>query len=492
MIGHAGPILAGPVRASRFLVITLGLIYYLAYEHPQWVGQPGVGPVPIGVLPVRPDVWYTGMWLAFAVALAWLTRDVARARMGIGGDAALGADVDDRSLRRWAMVAVAVAYGVELATRLATSRALGLEERLQGDVLVALVGVAAVGLGATLLRPPPTRLLIAGLIVGGIAVRTVLIFRVPPDPTYADNLVTIGMSLPKLVAGQTPYVYYDFGTHVNPMPYLPWTVLGYVPPYLLGVDIRWTNVFLSTAIVGLIWWVARSLVLAPPVQRDLVLVASVHFILPISAGKDAFTEWQMFNVAVVLAFGAAILGRARLSAAAYGVAGASMPLAIFFAPSLAAYALRTRPPREVAILVAIVVAAAGLPTLAFLALDPAAMVATLVDPPREFAEKLARGEVSWPYLLLWHTLAGTWLPHVQPAIVFATIAAAARWVRDPVSLVAVAAMSYLTLVLFSPLVVPHMFPIVLALAIVLEAAGAAYPSDPAHPPATRRTCPELR
>ncbi len=69
-----------------------------------------------------------------------------------------------------------------------------------------------------------------------------------------DMLATIDRSLNELLAGRFPYL--DFPP---PMPYLPVTFLAYLPPKLLGLDLRWTNLIVDAAAVGATFCLARRL-----------------------------------------------------------------------------------------------------------------------------------------------------------------------------------------------------------------------------------------
>lgn len=75
--------------------------------------------------------------------------------------------------------------------------------------------------------------------------RSLMIAYVAYDTIYADMLRTIDRSLGLLLAGEFPYV----DKPPPAMPYWPLTFLQYLPPKLLGWDLRTTNVVVDLATV---------------------------------------------------------------------------------------------------------------------------------------------------------------------------------------------------------------------------------------------------
>lgn len=89
--------------------------------------------------------------------------------------------------------------------------------------------------------------LVAGTRILNLATR-------PFDRLDGDMLPTIDRGLGELLAGRFPYV--DFPP---PMPYLPATFLAYLPPKLLGVDLRWANIALDALVALTTVYLARRL-----------------------------------------------------------------------------------------------------------------------------------------------------------------------------------------------------------------------------------------
>src|SRR5207244_1831301 len=125
-------------------------------------------------------------------------------------------------------------------------------------------------------------------------------------------------------------------------------LFSYFPAFIAGIDIRWTNAVLSLALVVVFWAMFRRLGLSRSTEQGYVLALALYFVLPRAIGHDANSELQLFSLALIGALGLIALGRDRLAAAAYGVALGAMPMAVFCAPPLVAFAARTRSHRELA------------------------------------------------------------------------------------------------------------------------------------------------
>lgn len=78
---------------------------------------------------------------------------------------------------------------------------------------------------------------IAGLVLG---TRVLVLWVCRFDRLTGDMLPTIDRSLDELLAGRFPYVNFP-----PPMPYLPGTFLAYLPPKILGLDLRLSNLVLD-------------------------------------------------------------------------------------------------------------------------------------------------------------------------------------------------------------------------------------------------------
>jgi hypothetical protein len=465
--GHTSPGpsgVPGPRLPRRFLLLLgLALLYYVINKHPQYQPQEHELSAPVPLLPIPIVVWHTIGWLIFGTGL-W-TLFASRAEWA--------PSADDVPLRRSALATLALAFAIELVARLSGVGFFGLEQRVGWAGLLVPGTLGLLALAALLRWPPATPVLTLLMLAGGLGVRLSWLALVPPDPKHSDNMFVIRGGFERLVAGQTPYAYFDFGTHTNPMPYLPWTFLSYLPPFLARLDLRVTSIVLSLALVLLLWALFRALPMSPTVRNGLVLVLGVLYALPLSISLDVQTEFPMFNLMLVLTFALIALRRLHPAAVVYGVALGAMPVALYTVAPLLCFTVRGRPWRQAASLVAIVLVVAGVPVLAFLFWDPHAFLWAVSYVPREAWKSLDNGHWDTPFTpIVWHRLGG-WLRAVQVAwfLVFATLA----WqrLRTVHGLIALAAGSHLALVLSGPYVGPHLVQVVLFLAVLGEAVRAA-------------------
>lgn len=403
---------------GRFLLLVgLELLYYVSFSFTKWQPRPGQLSVPVSLLPIPSVVWYTGTWLVFGAAMGvlLLSRGPLTPAMTTVG------------VRRIAILAVVGAFAFEIVSRLMTVGFFGLERRVAPGWLGAGAVLILAGGGLLLWlvrRPPSTRVLMALLLLGGLAVRALWFVLIPSDPAHSDNMFVILGGLQRFLAGQTPYAYFDFGTHKNPMPYLPWTFLSYVPAYVARLDIRLTNDVISLVILFTLWATARVLPIRNETRESVMLALGVFYCLPLSVSLDQQTEFQLFNLAMVLTFTLIAVQRDRLAAAGYGVALGAMPVALYCAPPLLAFALRQRRPRDVLVLMALAAATALVPILAFLGWDAQAFLWAVSYVPRENYQALNTTgaatlnvvDYELPVRMAWHLWAGRQLVFVQLAL----------------------------------------------------------------------------
>lgn len=467
MLMSAAELSPGGRLLERGLVryaLLLGLIttFFLTYRHTVWLPRPGQHPERLALLPVSDAVWHSIGWTIFIALLLVLLLAPARPRPV----------PSDRPLRRLAVGALAAAYVITLWSRLATGRTLGpLESAGQAPLAIAAV-IALIVLVGVLLRPPPLRWLLGSFLLAGVLLRLVLYAVVTPDAGFSDNLPAIERSLERLRAGLTPYAIHDFGSHTNPMPYLPLTFLVYLPAQLIGLDIRLTNLVLTTLLTLGVWRLLWALPLAATARAGLALLTGLLYVLPERLSKDVYNEWQLFTLLLVLTFGLVMLGRIRAAAVAYGASLAAMPVGFFVALPLLLLALRSRPPREVAGLVAIIGLVGGLPTLLFILWDAEAFFGAFLFGTTGLWSSLARGESQLP-LLLWHGWLGGGLLAVQAALVAAVALLSWLRLRTVRGLIGLSAMLYIGLIVTGPHIAQYMATVVLYLALLAEAAAAA-------------------
>jgi len=208
-------------------------------------------------------------------------------------------------------LALAAMWAFALITRIVVGKT---TELPFGALAVGAAGLTLLAISIAV-RPPHATVMIGGMLLGGATARVIGIATTPMDKNYSDNLPAIVIGLDRLVHGLTPYAIVDFGTHVNPMGYLPWTVLSYLPPFVAGFDIRVTNLVLSLGFAVTILLLLKQLALPAPARSVFGLLAALLYASPNLIGFDLFTEWQFFrprfDLRVRIVDGGATTGRRR-------------------------------------------------------------------------------------------------------------------------------------------------------------------------------------
>ncbi len=234
-------------------------------------------------------------------------------------------------------------------------------------------------LGFALVRPlPPAWLLFSAVLLGSLA-RVASFSHVPIDPARDDMLPLVQQALDQLLAGQTPYTIYQMPWDL-PLTYLPVTWLAYLPPYLLGLDIRLTNLPAELGIGATIVWLTlrtSSNGNATPDHSDhsvygyLPLLLWAWFFLQPTAlnwslATTAPVQWALLSLTLALV----IANRHLPAALTLGLAGAATPLAAIIVPFVLLHWLRTCGWRHTLILAGLAGLLAALFILPFLLWSP--------------------------------------------------------------------------------------------------------------------------
>jgi hypothetical protein len=170
--------------------------------------------------------------------------------------------------------------------------------------------------------PRPAALFATALVLGGAA-RLIGAAALPIIPEHGDMLPLVRGALQRLLVGQSPYAIYTMPWPV-PLTYLPISWLAYLPPALLGLDIRLSNL-IAEICVGVMLW--RRSPAAAGLWSWMFLQPSV---LNWSLTTTAPIWW-----AVLAAVLAALPERRRGVWIWLGLAGATSPFAIIVAPFVA-------------------------------------------------------------------------------------------------------------------------------------------------------------
>ena len=196
---------------------------------------------------------------------------------------------------------------------------------------------AALGLAA-LLRAP-ARAALAGAVLLGAALLLRGMARLPIDPAVADMLPLVERALSRLRAGQSPYAVYRLPWEL-PLTYLPLTWLSYLPPYLLGLDLRWSNLLCGLALAAA---AARPLWRLPPPRAEAPLLLLAAFCL-----RPTLLDWSLRTAAppfwlLLFLLLRALSARAAAPAAlALGAALAASPLGAVALPFAALHLVLRR------------------------------------------------------------------------------------------------------------------------------------------------------
>ena len=164
----------------------------------------------------------------------------------------------------------------------------------------------------------PGRLALAmtWLVVGS---RVLVLLVCPFDRLPGEMLETINRSLDLLLAGRFPYVSFP-----PPMPYLPGMFLAYLPPKLLGFDLRLSNLVLDGATA----WLAVRLASGAGDAHRVLREASVGWVLlPLLMLHPTWVYDAVNTQFSPTLFTTLLLARA-LSGASPRLQGASLGLAV--------------------------------------------------------------------------------------------------------------------------------------------------------------------
>ncbi len=246
----------------------------------------------------------------------------------------------------------------------------------------ALFGAGLFILGFALVRPlPPAWLLFSAVLLGSLA-RVASFSHVPIDPARDDMLPLVQQALDQLLAGQTPYTIYQMPWDL-PLTYLPVTWLAYLPTYLLGLDIRLTNLLAELGIGATILWLTlrtnsnRNATPGDPDDADQsdcrhfpMLLWAWFFLQPTalnwSLATTAPVQWALLGLTLALV----IANRHLPAALTLGLVGAASPLAAIIAPFVLLHWLRAHGRRHTLILAGLAGLLAALFILPFLLWSP--------------------------------------------------------------------------------------------------------------------------
>jgi hypothetical protein len=322
-----------------------------------------------------------------------------------------------------------------------------------------------------------------GAFVLGTIIRVIHMENIPVTPPNGDMLPLVQGAIGNLLAGNSPYQTYQMPWEV-PLTYLPVTWLSYLPAYLLGADLRWTNIGAELVIAGAIIWLSKERNgWETAWQREPGLVLWGWFYLQPSVihwdtGNTAPITWALLAVTLALV----LAERHTAAAIALGITAAGTPFVAVFALFIGLHWLRERGLVETIRLTVVAGVVAGLIIAPFLLWSPGDFVTGTY---RWFNNIDGWPRQKWvetdPHI--WSVITGFsgefwargtegWLKPIQALIVLLT--AALYWLRGArlALLTSHAVAAFLGFMLFNPVLWPYLYNPALIVGLVGIAGGA--------------------
>ncbi|NNJ09780.1 hypothetical protein EKD04_005525 [Chloroflexales bacterium ZM16-3] len=258
--------------------------------------------------------------LLFGIALSWVAVasrvDLALPRVtGMGG-------LGFQRLLTWLL----------LLAWLATVRSWLLMVSPHASVLgLCIAGCGLLALALAIRWPPHPLWLVGGAALLGSIVRVMSFASVPIDPAHGDMLPLVQGAIGHLLAGQSPYAMYAMPWEV-PLTYLPLTWLAYLPPYLLGADLRITNLVAELSVGLALAWLAHTTGQVTGLSVTGLLIWAWLFLQPSalswSLATTAPVQWALLIALLVLLS----TDHVRMSAIMLGLCVAATPLVSVIIP----------------------------------------------------------------------------------------------------------------------------------------------------------------
>lgn len=245
---------------------------------------------------------------------------------------------------------------------------------------MSIMHVVGFGIGVLLLliaaiRPPPITWLIWLAVVLGILVRLISFGAIPIEPPRGDMLPLVQGALANFLAGQSPYTIYTMPWEL-PLTYLPVTWLAYLPAYILGVDIRVTNVVAELIIGAALAWIATSHLKGERTQNYLfgasvgVILWAWVFLQPSLQHWTQATTAPIWWAVLAVTLALVIRGHRWGAAVALGIGAATSPLIAVVSPFVGLYWLRSHGWRQTTKYVVLALAIAAALIVPFLLWSP--------------------------------------------------------------------------------------------------------------------------
>ncbi len=247
-------------------------------------------------------------------------------------------------------------------------------------VRILLCGGFALVLLRAIFRPIHTGWIVTAVVLAGSTLRLINFKSMPLDPTRSDMLPLVQQALQNFVAGREPYTLYSMPWEL-PLTYLPATWLTYLPAYVLGIDIRYTNLAAELAVGALLAWLCVTLRAAEDPTTNTramvwqyepaLLLWAWSFIQPTalhwSLSTTAPIFWLLLSLVLVLT---TLRPENSAGPIVLGITLAASPLALLVLPFIAIRWYRTQGARALGRRLAIVVISALILILPFMLRSP--------------------------------------------------------------------------------------------------------------------------
>ncbi|HEX6289003.1 MAG TPA: glycosyltransferase 87 family protein [Herpetosiphonaceae bacterium] len=338
---------------------------------------------------------------------------------------------------------------------------------------------------------------VAALVLG-VIVRLIHMEHLDIRPENGDMLPLVLGAIDNLLAGRSPYRLYHMPWDV-PLTYFPITWLSYLPAYLLGIDLRWTNIAAEIGIAGALLCLSarRGGWHAAWRHEPTLFLWAWLFVQPSvihwDTGNTAPITWLLLAVTLALV----LAQRERAAALALGVTAAGTPLVTVFGVFIALYWLRRYGWQQTLRLLALSAVVAGALILPFLLWSPQDFVMGTYDwfnaiegwPRQKWNETDPH---IWSVITgfsgeFWSRGTEGWLKPIQAVIV--GVIAVVYWRRgaQASALNGHATAAYLGFMLFNPVLWPYLYNPALIVSLVgIAAATALYGTSELRVPARRQ------
>ncbi len=356
-----------------------------------------------------------------------------------------------------------------------------------------LFGGATILLLLLALRHASSEVVALAAFVVGSVLRYLNMRHIPIEPARGDMLPLVQQAIASLTGGRDPYTIYSMPWQL-PLTYLPLTWLAYAPTYLLGLDLRWTNVVAEVGLLAALGFVGRRSENRRGEETALLLWAWL-FLSPTVIHWDLTTTAPIGWTAIAWTLALAATSRRTLATISLGVSAAVSPLIVIFAPLIVLCWWRAEGPAGAARRAILAALLAGALLLPWFLWGPGPFLDGTV---RWFNDLNRFPRMKWQTEHTWAEITGFsglfWLwglerllkPIQAAAVILVTTIFAVRGAR-PADLGRHAAAAFLLFMLFNPVLWPYLYnPALVAGLLAVAGAGVLESIRPAAASAAAR------